>query len=240
MKNKIIFLILISTVGAARADLVIQQQTITTLNKSNQSFTETIKIRGDKIRTDADGGLHAGTSWILDTGTYDTFTLFHKHKSVMKESGAQEKEFQEKKKKQSSNTNAAAITQVTPVDTGKSEKVGVYNTEIYKWSGANGAILTYWVAKDFPDYEKINVALDKLGQSAGLARLNPLNALPGMVVKAQSILKLDAGALTNTTTLISVKEEPVDASLFEVPSDYTDETPPARRQHTNTVTTPNK
>jgi len=39
--------------------------------------------------------------------------------------------------------------------------------------------------------------------------------IAGMVVKSQSILKLDGGALTNTTTLISVKEEPIDASILK-------------------------
>lgn len=240
MKHKIIFLILISTIGAAQADLVIQQQTTITQNKTNQSFTETIKIRGDKIRTDADGGPHADMSWILDAGTYDTFTLFHKHKSVMKESGARKKELQEKKKKQSGNTNAAESTLVKPLDTGKSEKVGAFDTEIYTYSGVNGATGTFWVAKDFPNYEKIKVDMDRLGEFAGLARLNGIITMPGMVVKAQFISKLDAGVLTTTGTLISVKEEPVDATIFEVPSDYMDETPPVRHQHTNTVTKPNK
>jgi hypothetical protein len=239
MKNKIIFLILISTVWVTRADLVIQQQNTITQNKTSQSYAVTIKIRGDKIRTDTDGGLRAGTSFIIDADTYDSFTLEHKHKSVVKDSGVKEKELQEKEK-QSGNTNSVEGKLAKPLDTGKSEKVGAYDTEIYTWSGVNGATATFWVAKDFPNYERIKVAIDKLGQLAGLARLNAMFTLPGMVVKSQMILKRDVGETTSTATLISVKEEPIDASTFEVPGDYTDITSPVRRQHTNTVTTPNK
>jgi hypothetical protein len=240
MKNNIIFLILISTVSAAQADLVIiQEQTAITQNKTSQSYTVTNKIHGDKIRTDTDGGLHADTSMILDANTCASFILFHKDKSVIKDSGVKEKELQEKEK-QSGNTNSVEGKLAKPLDTGKSEKVGAYDTEIYTWSGVNGSTATFWVAKDFPNYEKIKVAIDKLGPYAGLARLNVMITLPGIVVKSQMILKSDAGALTSTATLISVKEEPIDASTFEVPNDYADITPPVRRQHTNTVTTPNK
>lgn len=239
MKYKIGFLILISTIVAARADLVIQQQTTITENKTNQSFIVTKKIHGDKIRTDTDGGLQADTSMILDANTCASIVLIHKHKSVVKDSGVREKELQEKEK-QSGNTNSVEGKLAKPLDTGKSEKVGAYDTEIYTWSGVNGATATFWVAKDFPNYDEIKVAIDKLGPFAGLARLNEMITLPGMVVKSQIILKRDAGALTSTATLISLKEEPVDESTFEVPGDYTDITPPVRRQHTNSVTTPNK
>jgi hypothetical protein len=220
MKQTLLLLALVFTVSAARADLVIQQQNTITQNGTSQSFTVTKKIRGDKIRTDTDGGLQADTSMILDANTCASFVLFHKHKSVVKDSGVKEKELQEKEK-QSGNTNSVEGKLAKPLDTGKSEKVGAYDTEIYTWSGVNGATATFWVAKDFPNYEKIKVAMDKLGLYAGLARLNEMITLPGMVVKSQIILKRDAGALTSTATLISLKEEPVDASAFEVPSDYT-------------------
>jgi hypothetical protein len=221
MKQTLLLLALISTIVTARADLVIQQQTTITQNKTNQSFIVTKMIRGDKIRKDENGGLHADTSLILDANTCASFVLFHKQKAVVKDSGVKEKELQEKEK-QSGNTNSVEGKLAKPLDTGKSEKVGAYDTEIYTWSGVNGATATFWVAKDFPNYEKIKVAIDKLGPYAGLARLNEMITLPGMVVKSQIILKYDTGTLTNTDTLISVKEEPVDASTFEVPRDYTD------------------
>ena len=221
MKQTLLLLALISTIVIARADLVIQQQTTITQNKTNQSFIVTKKIRGDKIRTDTDGGggLRADTSFIFDADTCDSFTLMHKYKAVVKVSGVKEKELQEKEK-QSGNTNSLEGKFPKPLDTGKSEKVGAYDTEIYTWSGVNGGTATFWVAKDFPNYERIKIAIDKLGPYADLARLNPMITLPGMVVKSQTILQYDTGTLTNTDTLISVKEEPVDASTFEVPRDY--------------------
>jgi len=81
------------------------------------------------------------------TQAHTTPHIVHKHKSVMKNWREGER-IEEKKKKQPSNTNAAAVTLVKPMDTGKSEKVGAYDTEIYTWSGVNGATATFWVAKD--------------------------------------------------------------------------------------------
>jgi hypothetical protein len=223
MKQTLLLLALISTIVIARADLVIQQQTTITQNKTNQSFIVTKKIRGVTIRTDTDrgGGLRADTSLILDANTCASFMLFHKHKSVIKDSGVKEKELQEKEQ-QSGNTNSVEGKLEKPLDTGKSEKVGAYDTEIYTWCGVNGSTATFWVAKDFPNYERIKVAIDKLGPYAGLARLNAMITLPGMAVKSQTILKYETDTLTNTDTLISLKEEPVDASTFEVPGDYTE------------------
>jgi peroxiredoxin len=69
------------------------------------------------------------------------------------------------------------------------------------------------VAKDFPNYEKINGILENLN---GLICPDPAQ-LPGMVMRTE--IKV-CGTNLLTITLISAKEEPVDASAFAIPKNY--------------------
>jgi hypothetical protein len=127
-------------------------------------------------------------------------------------------------KKQLAGGDAAANT--APKATGKKEKVGDFNTEVYTCSFGGGT-QTLWVTKDIPNYDKVKVQLDKLNKSpiAGLAGgMTPdMSALPGVVVKSEG----EFAGQKFVTTLTSVKEEPVDAALFEVPKDYQEMAQPA-------------
>jgi thiol-disulfide isomerase/thioredoxin len=152
--------------------------------------------------------------------------LMHKHKAAAKISGAQLKEQMAAVKKQVEKAAVAGAAKPQAQDTGKTEKVGDYNPEIYTWASTNGMKMTLWVAKDFPNYKQIQEQLKKLselspfgmGKSMGLDE----NTLPGMVVKRE----MESLGQKITTTLISAKEEPVDLAVFEVPKDYTDMTQP--------------
>lgn len=131
MKYKITFFILFSTIIATRADLVMQEQ-VTFGNQTN-IFIVTLKIHGDKIRQDTVGGESGNMSMIKDGKTGDSFILMH-----------QQKTFTKNMKHKDARDNDAALSQ--PSDTGKSEKVGGYDAEIYNWSapkrfwiGTNGA-----------------------------------------------------------------------------------------------------
>ena len=144
--------------------------------------------------------------------------------------GANFKSELEAMKKAYGETNALFATPTRPVDTEKSEKVGDYETEIYSWDGPNGMKETLWVARNFPGYEKIKSDLDKIDEwnSSGIGKgMEPdLRLLPGMVVKKQTAVggRTDNGQLV-TVSLVSVKIEPVDPALFEVPTDYTKSKP---------------
>jgi hypothetical protein len=103
--------------------------------------------------------------------------------------------------------------------TGRKEKVGDYDCEIYTWSIGELQV-TDWIAANYPNFKPLMAALAKF-QSAGLAAaaqplMPPLEEFPGMVIKREM---LHRGAKT-ITTLISAKEGRVDPKLFEVPSDY--------------------
>ena len=83
--------------------------------------------------------------------------------------------------------------------------------------------MTYWIAKDFPEADKFKAAFKQMQNSpmAAMARTMvkaPLD-LPGVPVKTQ--VDDPSGGAKITTTIVSVKEQPLDASDFTVPSDYT-------------------
>jgi uncharacterized protein DUF4412 len=106
-------------------------------------------------------------------------------------------------------------------DTGKAETVGGYNAEIYTWTNTSeNSGGTVWVAKNFPNYSEIKTQLDKLSKSPmGQMTKNmapDTTSLPGMVIK--TIAQVQGQEIT--MTLISAREEDVDASAFEIPKDY--------------------
>jgi len=93
-------------------------------------------------------------STITDSGTGDSVVLMHKSKTIMKMSGAQVKQVMEAMRKQMGNGAATNAMALKPVATGKTEKVGDYNTEIYTWTNSRGMGQILWVAKDFPGIQQ--------------------------------------------------------------------------------------
>ena len=215
MKPTLLLIPLLATLAAARADLVIEQK----MESAFQNGNMTMKVKGEKIRTDMEAGPAGAISSIMDLATGDSVTLMHAQKMAMKTSGTQTKQMVEAMKKQLGAAVDGKTPASKPTDTGKSEKVGNYNAEIYTWTNPTGTY-TFWVAKDFPNYAKIKDQLDKVNKaaSAGMGQgMGPdYGALPGMTVKAL----IEMAGQKITTTLVSVKEETVDAALFDAPKDY--------------------
>ena len=215
MKQIVISLGLAFSVMAARADLVLQQN----VESAMLNGTITTQIKGNKIRVDMPSSPQGAMSTIMDLSSGDSTTLFHERKVAMMVPGAEIKQMAENLKK----ARANAGTNAAPPefrDTGKTGKVGNYNTEIYTWSSPDGASQTVWVAKDFPDFAKIKVQMNKLNDSP-VGRMSKgaapdVNTLPGMVVKTQ----MEMNGQKVTTTLVSAKESSVDASIFQTPKDY--------------------
>ena len=221
MKQIAISLGLTFSILAARADLVLQQN----VESATINGTITTQIKGNKIRVDMPSGPQGAMSTIMDLSSGDSTTLLHDQKVAMTVPGAQIKQMAEnlKKARAGSETNAAPPKFQ---DTGKTEKVGNYDAEIYTWSSPDGANQTVWVARDFPNFAKIKVQMDKLNDSPvgqmskGVAP--DVNTLPGMVVKTQ----MEVNGQKITSTLVSVKEDSVDASIFQTPKDYQQMTQP--------------
>jgi len=199
MKRIFVLSIILCAIASARADLVVQQQISITTNSS----VVTMKIKGSKVRLDLYAGQPRALSTIMDLSTGEAITLMHNQKMYLKT--------------QNKPTGAAAKAPV-PRDTGKSQKVGDYDTELYTWSNARGINGTAWVAKNYPDFARIKADLITLDKTAGAENdtTPEVSLLPGMVVRSQ----VSGGGQTITLALMSAKEAPVDASAFSIPRDY--------------------
>ncbi len=223
--NKTFFVLatVLLVAAAARADLKIVQQA----SDTNAPFPATMRLRGDKLRLDQQQNTNGSFVVIIDLNTRDSFTLLPKEKKFLKRSGADIlKNLALDKMLFSGGTNELYLPPAPAQATGHSESVGGYDTEIYFWSGAGGTTQTLWVAKDFPDYEKIRIELAKLDRF-NAAGPHPgaqpeLGPLPGMVVQSE----LPVGQRKMKVRLVSVKTAPLDAELFAVPGDYSPWAPP--------------
>lgn len=216
MKYTAVLFILVVTAGLSRADLVIQQQGL----GAGRTNIFTVTIGANKIREDVQV-LGVGSSiGIHDMNTFDVITMNPERKAFKKFSGSIIREDIAKTRAQEG-TNADA-TLSKPVDTGKSEKIGGYQCEIYKWSnGSRNLTNTLWVAKGYPHFETIRPYLVRVDQlhSRGMDNgMHPdLGGLPGMVVKTEWVVGNQPPVVI---TLISAKEAPANSSLFEVPNDF--------------------
>ncbi len=230
-----IFTVLVVSLVAARADLVMEQQSTTAAVTDHI----TMRVHGDKMRMDQRDSDGYAFSVIIDLDTRDSLTLFPQGKTFLKRSGAEIRQQMAGETKTSHGTNEFNQSPARAMHTGTTAKVGGYDTEIYTWSGPNGVTETLWVATNFPDYESIRTELAKLDRfdaSGPHKDAQPkLSLLPGMVVKVEKT----AGGHKVTVTLISARAEPVDPSLFELPADYSPWKPPEVRL-TNPATTPSK
>ena len=232
----LLFAALFASLLAARADLVLEQQS----SDTNATYDITLKLHADKMRMDQQDTKSNAFSVIIDLNTRDSITLMPSEKMFMKRSGVESQQQTEAEKVVAHGTNDMDKTPATPMNTGKTEKVDGYETEIYTWSGARGLTETLWVATNFPDYNAIRTDLakiDRFNASGSHKNGQPeMSRLPGMVVKTQRKMK----GQTAIITLLSAKAEPVDASLFELPADYSPWKSPVSLPTTNSATTPNK
>ena len=220
-KYLFVCLILLGSLTASRADLTLQQKA----DDGKHVRDLTTKIHGDKMRLDVTRDTNT-LNIIIDMATRDSMTLVPETKTYVKRSGA-ELRAQAEARKKTAGTNAPDMDtpSAAAVDTGKAETIGGLDTEIYTWAGGHNLKETLWVAKDFPNYKLIQAELAKVDayNRAGAHRnAQPeMSLLPGMVVRMEIIADDQKG----TNTLVAATVEPLDASLFELPPDYTLEKP---------------
>lgn len=165
----------------------------------------TIYVQGHLMRTDID----ANTSSIADTKTGEVLTIMHQTKQVMRIKG----------KVETPPADAAAnLPKPEFKDTGEVETINGYECRIVT-ADMNGVKLTYWVAKNFPDYEKIQDSMTTLGQAntSGGEKQEVPEALKGMIIKTSTV----SPQYVAVTTLESVKTEDIKPEVFAVPAGYT-------------------
>lgn len=191
----------------AHADLVIVQK----VDGGGQQGDMTVKISGTKTRFD----LAQPASIISDLATGESIVLQHNVKLFTKLSPEQTKDLAEKMAKAQ---NAAGDPPKLEA-TGQKEKIEGYEAELFNWS-VGTLKLKFWVVKDYPNGQLIQDEMAKLqqsGLSAIAASLMPKPAeLPGVRIRTE----MDVNGKKISYTITSVKEEPVDPALFEIPKDY--------------------
>src|SRR5579862_5847081 len=196
------------------ADTVVVQK----VEGAGQSMEMTMKLKNGKARVDVNPQI----STIIDGSTGDIVTLMHAQKSYMKMPAATTKALMERLKAaqagSASATPAAGASKLQP--TGKKETVNGYNTEIYTASIGDVKV-TYWIAKDFPNFAKVLSEMMATQQSGPIAAMTKGLApepkdFPGMPIKTE----IDNNGQKFTSTIVSVKEEAVADSEFDAPADY--------------------
>lgn len=199
--------------AVVRADLVIVQK----VEGSGQSGEQTIRIKGDKARTD----MAQQVSMITDGASGDVVTLMHAPKTFLKISAAQTKAMLDQMQKLKPAGEPPKLTA-----TGKKEKIGNYECEIFT-TNFGGVGVTYWIAKDFPNYPAVLAQMEKLqaGSISAMGRglMPELKDFPGMQIKTE----MDLGGKKVSTVLVSAKEENVDPASFDIPKDYKEASSPA-------------
>jgi hypothetical protein len=203
---------LLAAATLARADLVIVQH----VEGGGQAGDQTIRIKGDKARTD----LTPSVSMITDGATGEMVTLMHSGKTYLKTPSDQTKSMMDQLQKFRTSQEPAKLQ-----STGKKEKVGEYDCDIYT-TNLGSITITYWLAKDYPNYQEVLAQLIKFQAGAisamGKGLMPELKDFPGMIMKTE-LLK---GGKKVVTTLVSAKEDNVDPGVFSIPKGYTEITSP--------------
>ena len=198
--------VFLAVVAVGRADLVIVQK----VEGGGQTADQTMKIKGDKARCD----LAPQVSMIVDGATGESITLMHTPRTFLKVSAEQTKAMLEQLQQKRPQNEPAK-----PQPTGKKEKIGEYECEIFT-ANLGLVTVTYWIAKDYPNYQAVLDQLDKFQSGSisamGKGAMPPIKDFPGMIMKTET----DLSGKKTVQTLVSVKEENVDPAIFKVPNGY--------------------
>lgn len=194
------------------ADLTIVQKSEGSMNSGQL----TLRIKGDKARADVSPQI----SMITDLATGDTISLNHNAKTMIRIPGTEAAKMRE----MSAGIKAGAEPpKLTP--TQRKEKVDNRECQVFTWK-AGEVEVTDWIDTAYPDWKTILADLQRF-QNAGLASsaqplMPPLDQFPGMVIKRE----MNHKGTKTTSTLVSVKTDPIDAKTFEAPEGYKEQTGP--------------
>jgi len=194
-------------VAAASADWAIE----TKIESPQLNSNVTMKIKGDKLRMDIASGPVGAMTSIMDTASGDSIQILHAQKMAVKTGSAQTKQAMDAIN--GGKTGAAPA----PKATGQMEKVGDYDCEIY--TSTDGATTTrVWVAKNHPQAAGLKL-VEKQMNKGFLGAVNggaDTSNLPGPPLKTE----ITTAEGKTTITVLSVKEQPLEAGDFEIPAGY--------------------
>src|SRR6267378_7581053 len=191
----------------ARADLTIVQK----VEGPGQSGEITVKIKGDKERMDAP----SQPTRIIDGKTGEMTDLLNEKKSFIRISAQQMKAAAETINKFDAGKQPSP-RKLTP--TGKKETINGYETEEFVYEAPQFKA-SFWVAKKYPDGSGILKEM----QAPVSGAWKPSNlGMPDYTDFEGRPLKtvMSMGANQMTTTITSIKKDPLNAAEFEIPKDF--------------------
>ena len=200
----------------AGADVVVVEK-VEQSGKPPQTTQITLKLKGEKIRADIGREL----SVIMDTASGTTVTLRHAQKTALEISGAATRQLMEAADRlRQESGEIGGKPKAEP--TGQKETVAGRETRAY--AAQTGAVrITWWVAARQPGSDPLADAFETLQKApmvqlaGGMAGLPGALQVPGVPLKTE-MLTPDGRKIT--TTVLSAKEQPLEAIDFAAPAEY--------------------
>jgi Domain of unknown function (DUF4412) len=210
MKISALLFALFAFLPIARADLTIVQVIETSAGK----HAITLKIKGQRARI----YVNPKSSMIVDAKTGEVDTLIPEQKAVLRLPAQKARNFATEARMLLKDTDTS-LEIATPKPTGRKEKINGYETEEYVAETPKYRA-SYWVAKNYPDYQPILRQLKLLQNKVFVSVRKPLPEyydFPGLPIRTK--IKMQ-GQEETTTTITSVSQAPIPESEFTVPADY--------------------
>jgi hypothetical protein len=191
----------------SRADLTIVQN----VEGGGPVSEITIKLKGDKARMEA-----AQMTTIMDGKTGDVLTLMNAQKKFVRISGDKAKAIAEMASKYSGTTASTEKPKLTA--TGRKETINGFETEEYVWETPK-LKASYWIAPKYPDgaaiIKQLQAATPTLWNDIAKGMLD-YHDLPGIALRT----KIKLGNKDITSTIVSIKQDPLSDADFTVPEDF--------------------
>jgi hypothetical protein len=197
---------------SARADLTIAQK----VEGVGANSEMTMKLKGDKMRIDVNP---PKITTIIDAKTGEMINLISDQKTVIRMSGEKVRAAMEMAR-QFNSKNGKKETNEKPklTATGKKETINGYEAEQYTYETPDFKA-TYWIAPKYPDGAAILKQLQAINPDVwktSNSQMPDYREFPGLPIR--TVLSMSGNQIT--TTLTSVKQDPLSDADFTVPKDY--------------------
>jgi hypothetical protein len=191
---------------SAHADFTIVQK----VENKGQASEMTLKVKGDRVRMEATPEM----TMIVEGKTGDIVTLINAQNKFMRISGDKAKAIAEMAAKYGATTTEKPKLIVT----GKKITINGYEAEEYVAETAKFKA-SYWIAPKFPGSAEILKQLQAVIPAAwnDLAKgMLDYRDLPGLPLKTH----VKTGEEEVTSTVVSIKQDPLSETEFSVPKDF--------------------
>ena len=210
-------LVLTLSSSFARGDLTLVQ----TVEGSRVPAGSQITIKMKEGKTRIETGPQV--SVIIDAKTGDAITLMHAQKQIIRIPGDKMRAIAEMTNKFATDKGTNQKPKLT--NTGKKEVINGMQTEIYTSEGPTSKT-TYWIATNYPDAPQILKEMQTMQpgqwniQQTGMPDFRDFPGLPLRIT-------VNRGGKEITSTLVSIKQDPISDAEFSIPADYSEIKMPA-------------